>query len=131
MKKQIIKLTINKPQDNNVYYLSMYIRENENGDNLSPPFKITINVGKKDNKKQIIKKENENQKGKEFNEDDDDIDYKGLSKKCIDELINILDEEYGILGILDEENMKNLKQKIIELQCDKNEISIWVEHNLL
>ena len=112
-KKQLIQLKINEPKINKVYQLCMYIRENEYSENLSPPFNITINL-----------KEEQKEFPKRKDSDDDDIDYKGLSKEDIDETFNFFEEEYYITAFREEEEIKEV---IIDLQCNKELINNWVE----
>jgi hypothetical protein len=116
-KKQLIQLKINEPKINKVYNLCMYIRENEYSENLSPPFNITINV-----RNQRLTKKKECPKRKDS--DDDDIDYKGLSKKDIDNIFNLLEEEFYITSFRAEEEVKEI---IIDLQCNQELINDWVE----
>ena len=122
MKNQLIQLRIDEPQVDKVYKLSIYIKEKENSEKLSPPFKITITIKKIDEEKQRIEEEKRRQK--ESEKYDDGIDYKGLSKKDVNKIFNNLEDEFLITSFRSEEE---IKKKIIDLQCNENELVNWIE----
>ena len=93
------------------YTIFIYIREKPDGDNLSPPLKITVILieDPKDIKRKVEEKEN--------------IDYKGVDKNKVKEIYSFLEDECNISSILDREEVIN---KIIELNCDEEKINNWL-----
>jgi len=53
-----LSLTINNPKVNQIYNMYLYVRENENGENISEPLKIVYKI-KEDEEAAIRKKEEE------------------------------------------------------------------------
>ena len=51
-----------------------------------------------------------------------------IDNKKIDDLIELYDNEYNILNILEEE--EEFRQKIIELNYDEDRIRDWIEEKL-
>lgn len=64
---------------------------------------------------------------KRIQEKKENIDYKGLDKIKVEEMLNDLDEEFCISSLFDEEEVRN---KIIELNCDREKINEWIKDNL-
>ena len=119
------------------YNIYIYLREKPDGDNLSKPLKITVNVieepenieRKEENEKE---KENEDyfkreEEMKRIQEKKENIDYKGLDKIEVEKIFNDLDEEFAISYLFDKEEVIN---KIIELNCDRLKINEWINDNL-
>jgi len=119
-----------KEQKIGKYTIYIYLREKPNGDNLSPPLKITINliedpenIERKEEEEEIqdyFKREEDN---KRIQEENENIDYKGLDKIKVEQLLNDLDEEFNILSMRDKKEVIN---KIIEFNCDKQKINNWI-----
>ena len=109
------------------------MREKPNGDNLSSPLIITVNLieaseiieRKEEEKEDNFKEEEDIKRMKEKNEN---IDYKGVDKIKVEEMFNNLDDEYNICSKFDKEEVIN---KIIEFNCDKQKINKWICENLL
>jgi len=113
----IITLYIKEPKISE-YTIFAYIREKRDGDNLSLPFKITINVY--EDPEEIKRKEEKEKENKK-------ICHKGVDKIKIEEMINSLENEYNIFSMFDEEE---IVIKIIEFNCDKQKINEWIMENL-
>ena len=112
------------------YTIFTYIREKPKGDNLSLPLKITINLiedseinerKEEEEKKDYFKREENNKRMQEKNEN---IDYKGVDKIKVEEMLNFLENEYNICSIFDKEEIIN---KIIEFNCDIQSINEWID----
>ena len=116
---QSFDLKINSPKNNKKYILIIYVREKENGPNISNPLKIVINV-KESDEERINREKEEEKKRKEENEKPKNIDYKGLNKDDVEKLYHELDGEYKLRDIMNKEEAIN---KIIELKCDKEELT--------
>ena len=114
------------------YTIYIYLREKPNGDNLSSPLIITVNLiedsenieRKEEEKEDNFKEEEDIKRMKEKNEN---IDYKGVDKIKVEEIFNNLDDEYNICSKFDKEEVIN---KIIEFNCDKRKINNWICKNL-
>jgi len=128
----IITLYIKEPKIRE-YTIFTYIREKPDGDNLSFPLKITINVYEDPEE---IKRKEEKEKEDYFKREEDikriekenkKICHKGVDKIKIEEMINSLENEYNIFSMFDEEEIVN---KIIEFNCDKQKINEWIMENL-
>ena len=128
----IITLYIKEPKIRE-YTIFSHIREKPDGDNLSLPFKITINVYEDPEE---IKRKEEKEKEDYFKREEDikriekenkKICHKGVDKIKIEEMINSLENEYNIFSMFDEEEIVN---KIIEFNCDKQKINEWIMENL-
>ena len=94
------------------------------------PLKITINLiedsknierKEKEEKKDYFKREENNKRMQEKNEN---IDYKGVDKIKVEEMLNFLENEYNICSIFDKEEIIN---KIIEFNCDIQSINEWID----
>jgi len=128
----LITLTIKEPKIGE-YTIFTYIREKPDGDNLSFPFKITINVI--EDPEEIRRKEQEEQKDYFKREEDikrilekiGNIDYKGVDKIKVEETFNFVENEYNISSIFDREEVLI---KIIEFNCDIQKINEWIIENL-
>ena len=69
------------------------------------------------------KKEEENKRKKE-----EELNiYKGLNKEEVEDLLSELNQEYNVLTIIDE---KQLRAKIVELKCDRGALADWIVNNL-
>ena len=123
---QSFDLKINSPKNNKKYILIIYVREKENGPNISNPLKIVINV-KESDEERINREKEEEKKRKEENEKPKNIDYKGLNKDDVEKLYHELDGEYKLRDIMNKEEAIN---KIIELKCDKEELTEWIFEKL-
>ena len=100
IKTYLINLKINNPKPKQKYVLYLYVRENENGENLSKPLKIICTV-------------------KDINE--------GLNIDAVNKLAEDLDDEFNIFSMINREEVIN---KIIELKCDRDKILDWIEENI-
>ena len=108
------------------------MREKPNGDNLSSPLIITVNLiedsdnieRKEEEKEDNFKEEEDIKRMKEKNEN---IDYKGVDKIKVEEMFYDLDDQYNICSLIDKKEVIN---KIIEFNCDKQKINNWISENL-
>lgn len=91
-----ISLSIDNPKKNATYKLVLHVKEKKKRKNLSEPFEIVIKV-----------------KG------DDPVD-----EEKVKELIEHLQEYYDILGVVEEEKVRD---KIIELNYDEKALEAWAE----
>ena len=94
------------------YNIFIYVREKPDGENLSSPLKITLNIF------QDIERLIEN--------------FLNTENKCLDikkvyQMYEELDEEFNLTSIFD--NGKIIK-KIIEYNCDRGKFNKWLEDNL-
>ena len=87
------------------YIIFIYVREKPDGENLSHPLKIIVNL----------------------TGDNTEIDYKNLDKKKVEEIFDELEEELNITSVIDKEIVI---KKIIEFNCDKENLSKWYEDYL-
>ena len=126
------KLSLNRPFSkgqnlNNYFYLYMknqkigeynifiHVREKPDGLNLSSPLKITVNTFKY------------NERIKRFIEKNLNIENKYLDKKKVYLKYEEFEEEFNLSSLLEEEE---IIKKIIECNCDKNELVKWIEDAL-
>ena len=131
---QSLNLKINSPKNNNKYILIIYIREKENGPNLSNPLKIVFNI--KDGEEERIKREEEEKEKKK---------EEVKRQKRIDDLFTQLNEAYDSTLIREEiekiiincnfdpikisdcifekEKLKNIDYKGLNKDCDPIKIS--------
>jgi len=87
------------------YTIFIYVREKPDGENLSPPLKINVNLTGGNSV----------------------IDYKNLDKKMVEEMFNELQEEFNITSVLDKEIVI---KKIIEFNCDREKFIKWYEDTI-
>ena len=124
------------------YTIYIYLREKPDGDNLSSPLKITVNliedpenIEKKEEKENEKKEKEKEKKEKEdyfkreedikrIQEEIENVDYKGLDKIKVEEIFNDLYNEYNITSFFEKEEVIN---KIIEFKCDEQKINEWIE----
>ena len=97
------------------YNIFIYVREKLDGENLSSPLKITINVIEdKEHTKKLIEK------------------YLDIKNKCLDikevyQMYEDLDLEFCLSKIFDKEE---IIEEIIENNCNRNKIVKWIEDTL-
>ena len=123
----LITLYINDPKIGE-YTIFAYIREKPEGDNLSRPLKLTINLfedpennkRKEEEKKDYFKREKHNKRTQKKNEN---IYYKGVDIIKAEEILKELENEYNILSCFDEKVVIN---KIIELNFDREKLNNWI-----
>lgn len=96
-----VGLKIKNPKSNNSYKLILYVREKENGPNLSEPLQIIINV-------------------KEDKEDKEDK----INKE--EQLFNELNNKYNFIAIKKEEVLAKIK----EANCNKVDIIKWIQEKI-
>jgi len=132
------------------YTIYINIKETKDGNILSSPLKITVNliedpIENLKRRKEIRRKEEipkpkerqvEIQKPKEIqteqnrNEiivikpDKEDIDYKGLNKKDVDDMLNELENEFQISQKF---NKEQAICKIIEFNCEREKMIQWIQ----
>ena len=132
------------------YTIYINIKETKDGNILSSPLKITVNliedpIENLKRRKEIRRKEEipkpkerqvEIQKPKEIqteqnrNEiivikpDKEDIDYKGLNKKDVDDMLNDLENEFQISQKF---NKEQAICKIIEFNCEREKMIQWIQ----
>ena len=124
------------------YTIYIYLREKPDGDNLSSPLKITVNliedpenIERKEEKENEKKEKEKEKKEKEdyfkreedikrIQEEIENVDYKGLDKIKVEEIFNDLYDEYNITSFFEKEEVIN---KIIEFKCDEQKINEWIE----
>ena len=132
------------------YTIYINIKETKDGNILSSPLKITVNliedpIENLKRRKEIKRKEEipkpkerqvEIQKPKEIqteqnrNEiivikpDKEDIDYKGLNKKDVDDMLNDLENEFQISQKF---NKEQAICKIIEFNCEREKMIQWIQ----
>ena len=107
---QSLNLRIISPKINNKYILIIYVREEENGPNLSNPLKIVINVKESDEERKKREKE-EKEKKKEEEE----------MEKRINDLFIQLNEAFNSTLIKEE-----IEKKIIKYNFDQLKITDWI-----
>jgi len=97
------------------YSVFIYVREKEDGENLSLPLKIKVNViGDKEEAKRQIEKI--------FNNENIDLDLKRVYQMYED-----LNDEYFLISIF---NIDEIIKKIIEYKCDREKLDRWIEDSL-
>ena len=84
------------------------------------------------NEEEIIRKKEEENKRKKEEENkrkkEEELNiYKGLNKEEVEDLLSELNQEYNVLTIIDE---KQLRAKIVELKCDRGALADWIVNNL-
>ena len=104
---QSLNLKINSPKNNNKYILIIYIREKENGPNLSNPLKIVFNVKESEEERKKRQEEEKEKKKKEVKR-----------QKRIDDLFTQLNEAYDSTLIREE-----IEKIIIKCNFDPIKIS--------
>ena len=134
------------------YTMLIYAREKANGENLSLPLKINVNLvedpeeKKKKDEEEKKKKEEEEKKKKEEEEKKNQIkvqpggnggvpvkkitakvDYKGLDEKEVKKMYEELDVEFNISSMFDEEVVLN---KIVDNKLNREAMNKWIEDNL-
>ena len=87
------------------YIVYIYVREKPDGENLSLPLKVIVNL----------------------TGENTEIDYKNLDKKKVEEVLDELEEELNITSVIDKDKVI---QKIIEFNCDKEKMNKWYEDYL-
>ena len=135
----IFSFYINQPKIGE-YTIYIYLKEKLDGDNLSSPLKICVNLiedpenieRKEEKEKEKKKKEKEDYFKREENikriqEENENVDYKGVDKIKVEEMLNVLDDEYGITSMFYKEDVIN---KIIEFNCDRQKIDKWIQDSL-
>ena len=115
------------------YTIYIYLKENKDGDILSSPLKITVKLiedPKEKRRRQVeIQKPKEiqaKQQGEEITikkKENEDIDYKGLNKKDVNDMLNDLENEFNISSKF---NKEQAICKIIEFNCDRKKMVKWV-----
>ena len=140
------------------YTITIYAREKPNGENLSSPLKINIKLiedpevkkeeEEKKRKEEEERKRKEEEEKKRIEEEEKNkqksvqpggegevagkkpnvkVDYKGLNENEVKKMFEELEEEYNLSSILDEEEVLN---KIVECNCNREEMNKWIEDNL-
>ena len=165
-----ITLKIKNPEPEKKYTLFLYVRQTENGENLSKPLKIICTVNEDEEakirqqekeeqerlkkqqqekeeqerlkkqqqekeeqerlKQEQIKKQQQQQQQQKQNNDsnnDDNFDFKGLNKDDVIRLAEELHEEFNLFSI---RNREEVIKKIIEVQCNREEMDKWIEEVL-
>ena len=72
-----------------------------------------------------MKKKEEEENGKKA--EDDVIDYQGLDPKEVNDLYDELDKEFNLSSIMDK---KEVLEKIIDVQCDREMMNDWIFEQL-
>ena len=127
-------LKINYPKINHKYDIILYIREEENGPNLSNPLKIIINVKESDEER--IKREEEKEKERKRKEEErikKEQERKQIEeerkqieeeeKKKINELFDKLNQEFEF------DSKEEIVQKIKEFNFNEDKIKEYIKKN--
>ena len=127
-------LKINYPKINHKYDIILYIREEENGPNLSNPLKIIINVKESDEER--IKREEEKEKERKRQEEErikKEQERKQIEeerkqieeeeKKKINELFDKLNQEFEF------DSKEEIVQKIKEFNFNEDKIKEYIKKN--
>ena len=148
-----IALRINNPKVDQTYNMYLYVRENENGENLSEPLKIVYKI-KEDEEAAIRKRDEEErqkeierpkelerqeelerpkelerqkevlEKEKELEKQKEELEKDEIDMGKVNTIFEDLETEYNLSCILEK---NEIIAKIIELKCDKNKIKDWID----
>ena len=119
-------LKINYPKINCKYNLIIYIREKENGPNISNPLKIVINVKESDEeriRREQEKKERERQEEERIKKEEERKQLEEKEKKKINELFDKLNQEFD-----SKLQKEEIVQKIKEFNFDKYKIKEYINN---